>query len=77
MSGAVQDRGAMEALKRRAARIGEARAERVRAGIAAEAAALPGVRAHVEGEGVVLEGRGLLERWLRDAHFRDVGRNSR
>lgn len=58
----------------RAARLGEARAEIRRRGIADEAEALPGVRASVEGEAVVLEGRRLLDRWLRDASLRNLGR---
>ncbi len=62
--------GGMEA----AARLGEARAERRRAAIADEADALPGVRARVEGDAVVLEGRRLLDRWLRSATFRNIGR---
>lgn len=63
-------RGALE----KAVRLGEARAERHRRAIADEADALPGVRASVEGEAVVLEGRGLLDRWLRDASLRNIGR---
>lgn len=63
-------RGAAE----KAARLGEARAEFKRRAIADEADALPGVRASVEDEAVVLEGRGLLDRWLRDASLRNIGR---
>jgi hypothetical protein len=63
-------RGAVE----RAARLGEVRAEVKRRTIADEAEALPGVRASVEGEAVVLEGRKLLDRWLRDASLRNIGR---
>lgn len=58
----------------RAERAGERRAEGHRHAIAAEADALPGVRASVEDEAVVLEGRGLLDRWLRDASLRNIGR---
>ena len=63
-------RGAVE----RAARLGEVRAEVKRRTSADEAEALPGVRASVEGEAVVLEGRKLLDRWLRDASLRNIGR---
>ena len=63
-------RGAAE----KAARLGEARAEFKRRAIADEADALPGVHASVEDEAVVLEGRGLLDRWLRDASLRNIGR---
>ena len=63
-------RGAVE----RAARLGEARAEVKRHAIADEAEAMPGVRATIEGEAVVLEGRRLLDRWLRDASLRTIGR---
>lgn len=58
----------------RAARLGEVRAEVKRRAIADEAEALPGVRATIEGESVVLEGRRLLDRWLRDASLRNIGR---
>lgn len=70
MSGGMS--GAME----RADRLGEARAERHRRAIADEADALPGVHASVEGVVVILEGRGLLDRWLRDASLRNIGRVS-
>ena len=63
-------RGAVE----RAARLGEVRAEVKRHAIADEAEAMPGVRATIEGEAVVLEGRRLLDRWLRDASLRTIGR---
>lgn len=58
----------------RAARAGEARAAALRQALAGEAAALGGIVARVEGEEVVLEGRGLLDRWIRDARLRDIGR---
>lgn len=63
-------RGAMES----AARAGERRAERHRRAIADEADALPGVHASVAGEDVLIEGRGLLDRWLSDARLRNIGR---
>ena len=50
------------------------RAARRRQAIAEEAGALGGVRARVEGEVVVIEGRGLLDRWIRDANLRNIGR---
>lgn len=59
---------------RRGAAAGEARAAGRRSEIVAEADALRGVSAHVEGDEVVLEGRGLLDRWLRDASLRNIGR---
>jgi len=59
---------------RRGAVAGEALADRRRSGIAAEVEALRGVSAHVEVDEVVLEGRGLLDRWLRDASLRNIGR---
>lgn len=60
--------------QRLGARLAQARVERKRQAIAGEAEALPGVSAHVEGDAVVLEGRGLLDRWLRDASLRNIGR---
>lgn len=74
MSTAVEGAGRLRALLERAEQIGEAKAAHMRRSIADEAAALPGIRAHVEGEDVILEGRGLLERWLRDASLRNIGR---
>jgi len=35
-----------------------------------------GVGARAEGERIVLEGRGLLTRWLRDARLRNIGREA-
>ncbi len=71
MSDAAQGLGGLTA---RAERLGAVRAERQRRVIAEEAAALGGITARVEGEDVVLEGRGLLDRWLRDASIRNIGR---
>lgn len=56
------------------ARAAEARAGRRRREIAAEAEALGGIAARIEGERVMLEGRGLLDRWIRDASLRNIGR---
>ena len=66
--------GDMRALLERGAQLGEAKAMQKRRAIADAAAALPGVRASISGEEVILEGRGLLDRWLRDASLRNIGR---
>ena len=66
--------GTLEAARRLGVAAAQARVERKRQAIAEEADALPGVSAHVEGEAVVLEGRGLLDRWIRDAGLRNIGR---
>lgn len=63
----------LEGTLRRGVRIAQGRAERRRREICEEARAM-GVSARVEDSAVVLEGRGLLDRWLRDAQLRDVGR---
>lgn len=56
---------------------GEARAAARRQGITrAVAADFPGLTARIEGEAVVIEGRGLLDRWLREATLRDIGREN-
>lgn len=57
----------------RAKRAGARRAELRRREIAAEAGAM-GISASIEGELVVLEGRGLLDRWIREASLRNIGR---
>ena len=64
----------VSAMVERAAAAGEERAARRRQAIAEEADALGGVRARVEGDAVVIEGRGLLDRWIRDANLRNIGR---
>lgn len=64
----------MSATGERAARAGDARAAALRQALVGEAEALGGIVARVEGEAVVLEGRGLLDRWIRDARLRDIGR---
>tara|TARA_R110000782_G_scaffold117364_4_gene207687 strand:- start:1812 stop:2039 length:228 start_codon:yes stop_codon:yes gene_type:complete len=69
----AHDMSAQDA-QRLGARLARARVERKRREVADEADALPGVSAHVEGDAVVLEGRGLLDRWLRDASLRNIGR---
>lgn len=35
-----------------------------------------GIAARIEGEQVVMEGRGLIVRWLRDARLGDIGRDT-
>ncbi|MGD9810044.1 MAG: hypothetical protein AB7U35_01750 [Sphingobium sp.] len=75
MSGAISGTGAFGPIGRRGALIADARAERRRRDIAEAARLLPGIDAHVEGEDVVLEGRDLLERWLRDASLREISLN--
>lgn len=74
MSGAVSGTRGLERLLPIARRYALERAGKRRAAIAVRADAIPGVRAGIEGDAVVLEGRGLLERWLCDAEIRDVGR---
>ena len=59
------------------ARLVEARAAR-RRGQVAEAMLAAGVEdARVEGEAVLLSGRGLLRRWLSDLALREAGRGGR
>ncbi len=67
----------MSGLIERANRAGERRAELRRREIATEAEALGGIAVVIEGEQVVLEGRGLLDRWLREASIRNIGRMGR
>jgi hypothetical protein len=58
--------------------IGERRAARRRAAIVrAIDDDFTGVTTRIEGDAVVLEGRGLEARWMRDARLRDVGRAER
>jgi hypothetical protein len=56
-------------------RVLEARAARRREAIAA-ALREEGVAARVEGEAVVLSGRGLRARWARELALREAGRGS-
>lgn len=67
---------ALDGLMGRAQRNAEARAARRRRSISVEAGGLPGVSAYVEGDDVILEGRGLLDRWIRDASLRHIGRTA-
>ncbi len=64
---------ALEALTIRAAIAGAERAEKVRRALADEATQLGGITATVEEEHIVLTGRGLLDRWIRDARLRGLG----
>ena len=65
---------ALPATMRKGIQIAQTRVARKRGEIANEANAIPGVRARVEDEAVVLEGRGLLDRWIREASLRHIGR---
>lgn len=57
----------------RAGAVAQARCARTRREIVGEIeATFPDLSAQVAGEDVVVEGRGLLERWLRDARLRDA-----
>ena len=71
MSGATGRPGGLSA---RAERLGAARADRRRQEIAGEAEAMGGIAATIEGGDVVIAGRGLLDRWIRDANLRNIGR---
>ncbi len=66
--------GALDKMLPKARRAVEAKAQQQREAIVEAAAAMPGVTVHIEDERVVLEGRGLLDRWLRDASLRNIGR---
>ncbi len=67
---------ALDSLMSRADRHAEMRAARRRRSISLEAGGLPGVSAYVEGDDVILEGRGLLDRWISDASLRNLGRTA-
>ncbi|MPT49099.1 MAG: hypothetical protein E2598_11900 [Sphingobium sp.] len=60
-----------------AERAGAAQAMQVRESLAERARTFGGISATVDGDAVVLEGRGLLERWLKDADLRAIGRTGR
>lgn len=66
----------LAALTERAGQAGQARAARCRAAVAVAAGAVRGVTARVDGADVVLEGRGLRDRWLREAALRDLARTA-
>ncbi|TNE46122.1 MAG: hypothetical protein EP321_13605 [Sphingomonadales bacterium] len=65
------------AAQQRADRMAADRAERRRQEIVVAAGAMSGIAASLEADRVVLEGRGLLDRWLRDAALRNIGRRNR
>jgi hypothetical protein len=74
MSGQIDTR-ALGALQDMVTGLSHRRAEQQRQAIVTHVESdFTGVRAHVEGDTVVLEGRHLLDRWIRDARLRDVGR---
>lgn len=54
--------------------VAERRAEMVRARIAAVAEDVPGVAVAVEGDAVVLSGRGLTRRTIVDPRLQDIAR---
>ncbi|MDX3910325.1 MAG: hypothetical protein QHC67_10955 [Sphingobium sp.] len=64
----------MKGLVERGVALGERAAARRREMVLAEARAVPGVTASVEGEDVVIEGRALLGRWVEDVRLRYIGR---
>lgn len=63
---------AMIALAAKGEAAAEARAVRVRDRIATAAGAVPGVAAALEGEAVVLSGRGLVRRTITDPRLHDI-----
>tara|TARA_B110001454_G_scaffold189540_1_gene188203 strand:+ start:309 stop:521 length:213 start_codon:yes stop_codon:yes gene_type:complete len=67
---------ARDGLMGRAQRHAEGRAAGRRRSISEEAGGLPGVSAFMEGDDVILEGRGLLDRWIREASLRNIGRTA-
>ncbi|WP_145959012.1 hypothetical protein [Sphingobium sp. SCG-1] len=66
-------RGVRGVLERGVA-LGERAAVRRRAIVLAEALEVRGVRAGLEGDAVVIEGRALLDRWVEDARLLYIGR---
>lgn len=64
----------MRAMEERARAIGARAAGRRRDAMLPAAEDVPGIGAHVEGDTVVIEGRALLDRWVRDARLRYLGR---
>lgn len=67
--------GGIGAVPQRVAQRAQARAQGRRDAIVRAAEDI-GIDARVEGDTVVLEGRGLIVRWLRDARLRDIGRDA-
>lgn len=64
----------MRGVLERGVALGERVAARRREIVLAEALEVPGVRAVVEGDAVVIEGRALLDRWVGDARLLYIGR---
>lgn len=64
----------MRGVLERGRALGERAAARRREIVLAEALEVPGVRAVVEGDAVVIEGRALLDRWVEDARLLYIGR---
>lgn len=64
-------------LTARAAALGEQAAAQRRRMLADELAGVPGVSAVIEGDGVMLNGRGLMRRLADDARLRFAGRSGR
>lgn len=60
----------MAALEARGRALCERRADAVRGDVVARVAAMPGLRAGIAGETVVIEGRALVRRWIEDAGLR-------
>jgi len=56
----------------RAEAIGARRADAVRERVATAAGQVPGVAVAVEGDGVVLSGRGLVRRTISDPRLQDI-----
>lgn len=67
--------GGFHAMTQLAGQRAEARAASKRENIVRAAEGL-GISAREEGDTVVMEGRGLLARWLRDARIRNIGRDA-
>lgn len=62
-----------EALRERARLLAGDRAATRRGELALAAERdFPGLAARIEGEAVIIEGRGLLDRWLREANLRAI-----
>lgn len=64
----------MRGVLERGRALGERAAARRREIVLAEALDVPGVRAVVEGDAVVIEGRALLDRRVEDARLLYIGR---
>lgn len=67
--------GGIRAIPQRVTQRAQDRVQNRREAVARAAEDL-GISARVEGDLVVMEGRGLLARWLRDARLRNIGREA-